>query len=306
MSINGIGFRSAQGYKTVNDIGRSKRDYESRLHRLQTGKRLNSASDNGAELSVAAKTNAAVVSNAMALRNINDGMYFIQSAEATLANMQDVLDKMKDVALQATSDTYSDDDRSETLDVQFQDLGKELQRAALTANYQGNAYFNSTNSNFNIQVRGSSSAESAIQIDLSALKATIGELGSRDGTATTTLASVLRDDSAPDGYLSTATGSGILTKEDAQTALTAIDAAKEDIYTRRNTIGVHYSRLQSAYESLSEQKTSDMVTAHKIEDADYATETREAHMSNVLHQASINTMKAIGQINVSAVNGLLS
>jgi flagellin len=303
MSINGIGFRSSQGFKTVNDIGRSKREYESRLHRLQTGKRLNSASDNGAELTVASSASANVVSNAMAMRNINDGMYFIQSAEATLENMEDVLDKMKTVAMQAVSDTYSDDDRAESLDVQFQDLGKELQRAAQTANYQGNSYFNnSTTTNFNIQVAGSSSSESSIQIDLTALQATIDKLGASAGTS---LSSVLRDDSAADGLLASATGSGILSQSDAEIALTAIDAAKEDIYAHRNTIGVHYSRLESAYESLSSQKTSDMVTAHKIEDADYATETREAHLSNVLHQASINTMKKIGQISISAVNGLL-
>ena len=119
-----------------NAIKRNDRDMTTAMERLSTGLRINSAGDDAAGLAISARMTSQVKGLEQAARNANDGIALLQVAEGAVSEISNMLGRMKELAVQASSGTYSDTDR-DALDLEFQELMREIDRIARNTEWNG-------------------------------------------------------------------------------------------------------------------------------------------------------------------------
>ena len=105
----GNNITALKGHNNLNKVNQLK---EKSLEKLTTGKRINSASDDAAGLSVSTKMNSKIKGMQMAARNVADGQALVQTAEGALGETTDILQRMRELAVQASNDTYGSDERT--------------------------------------------------------------------------------------------------------------------------------------------------------------------------------------------------
>ena len=171
------------------------------LERISSGMRVNRAADDAAGLSVASRMESDNRSLKQAIRNANDGVSMIQTAEGGLNEIYNILVRMRELSVQASTETYNSQDRSQ-MNVEFSSLMSEVQRIASLSNFNRRSLLRGGTTQFTLQVGINNNADSQIRINLSSLAATLGALG-----------------------LQGIQGSGITTLANAATAITAVDQA---------------------------------------------------------------------------------
>ena len=123
---------------TANALSKNERAMSQTMERLSTGSRINSASDDAAGLAIASKMTSQINGLNMAIRNANDGISMVQSADGALVEVSSMFQRMRELAVQSSSDTNSSTDRS-ALNLEFKALQSEVQRIS------GNTQFNGMN-----------------------------------------------------------------------------------------------------------------------------------------------------------------
>lgn len=124
-------------------LANNARGLDRAMQQLSTGKRINSAADDAAGLAIAAKLTSQVRGLNQAIRNANDGISMLQTAEGATNEITNMLQRMRELAVQSASETYTDDDR-DALDVEFQALVEEIDRVADTTVWNGEALLDGT------------------------------------------------------------------------------------------------------------------------------------------------------------------
>ena len=167
----------------------SGNDLDQAMERLSSGKRVNTAADDAAGLAIANRMTSQITGLNQSIRNANDGISLIQTAEGALDESTNVLQRMRELAIQAANGIYSDADRS-TLDAEVQQLKAELDRIADTTTFNGQPLLDGTLSNVTLQV----GSEEGDTIDLSVAAFDPSSLGGASGDivgrATTGLAAL--------------------------------------------------------------------------------------------------------------------
>jgi flagellin len=223
------------------------------MERLSTGKRINSARDDAAGLAIASNMTSQIRGMNQAIRNANDGISFAQTAEGALNEVTNMLQRVRELAVQGASGTYSDDDRA-NLQAEVEQLGAQIDDIVANTKFNGVGVFDASGVTVSIQT-GSGSAD---QTDL---------------TVT--------------GFdISAASGSDVGTATGATTALDDVDTALKAVATTRASLGAGQSRLESVVNNLSNQVTNLSDARSRIEDADYSVETTALARSQILSQAS--------------------
>jgi flagellin len=223
------------------------------MSRLSSGLRVNSAKDDAAGLAVASGMLTQAKGMDVAIRNANDGISMLQVADGALASMSDVLQRMRELAVQSLNGTYSDNDRLK-MDAEYQELAAELTRV------QDSALFNGTSI-----LQGA-----ALDVDL--------QVGANDGeviTITTT------------GLDTTDIDASDVQTGNATAALTAIDDALDALNTERAVYGASMSRLDNVVTNLRNGYEAQMSAYGRIMDADFARETANLSRAQVLQQAGV-------------------
>lgn len=119
-----------------NAIVKNNRDLSSAMQQLSTGRRINAASDDAAGLAITSRMTAAIRGLDQSIRNANDGISMIQTAEGALVEIGNMLQRMREISVQAANDTYSSEDRN-YLDLEFQQLKQEIGRIAENTEWNG-------------------------------------------------------------------------------------------------------------------------------------------------------------------------
>ena len=223
------------------------------MERLSTGKRINSAKDDAAGLAIASSMTSQIRGMNQAIRNANDGISFAQTAEGALGEVTNMLQRVRELAVQSASGTYSDDDRA-NLQAEVEQLGEQIDDIVANTKFNGVAVFGSADVTVDIQT-GS---------------------GSGDQTTLTVTAFDVSD----------ASGSDISTASGADTALTDVDDALKAIATTRASLGAGQSRLESVVNNLTNTVTNLSDARSRIEDADFSAETTNLAKAQILSQAS--------------------
>jgi flagellin len=240
-------------------LSQNRTDLESAMARLASGKRLNSASDDAAAASVAAKMKGDIRSTDVAVRNINDGISLFQTVDGASSEVENILIRMREVALQMTNGTYSDGDRVNA-NKEFVALTAEIERIATKSAFNRVAFAGGTVTGIKIQ---SGAAEDD---NLAATALTLPDL--RTGASNLAVSGVA---------ISSATA--------AAAAVTAVDAAiikvagfRADTGATINRLGFALSNAQNVSQRLQEALSG-------LEDADYAAESAALARGMVLAQA---------------------
>jgi flagellin len=219
------------------------------LQRLSSGLRVNSAKDDAAGLAIADRMNAQVKGINVAIRNANDGISLAQTAEGALSTVTDVLQRMRELAVQAQNGSNGTSDRA-NLDTEFQQLSSEITRISQQTKFNGTA------------IVGSGAGAQVFQV------------GANNGdTLTITTAAV-----------ATVTGA-VTSAAAASTALAAIDSALDTITTNRATYGAVMSRFEFAISNLQITGENQAAARGRIVDADFAAETANLSRAQILQQA---------------------
>ena len=252
--------------KTQNSLGKS-------VERLSSGLRVNSARDDAAGLAISMKLTAHVRSLNQAVRNAQDGISVVQTAEGGLNEIHNILTRMKELATQAANGVLSDSDRT-ALNNEFADLKTEITRISDTLEFNGRKLINGDLSvtGVSLQVGSNNTVNDRITID----KTTFNDIDASSIGLTQTVSSI--DQVA-----------------NAQSMLTLVDSAIAQVSTRRGTLGGVQNRLDSTIANL--EITSENLSAanSRIRDADFAVETANLTRSQILLQAGI---ASLSQANV--------
>jgi len=237
------------------------------MERLSTGKRINSAKDDAAGIAIASSMTSQIRGMNQAIRNANDGMSMAQTADGALNEVTNMLQRIRELAVQSASGTYGDDDRA----------NMQVEVSALTTqitNVLSNTQFNKVN-----LYTGDAGDSGDVPIPTGS--------GSAD-TVTVSFAEI---------DLSDATSLDISDAGDASDALDTLDTAITTVNTARAGFGAAQSQLQSVVTNLSDNVTNLSNARSGIEDADFGAESTNLAKAQILAQAST---AMLAQANQSA------
>ena len=274
----------------------SRAEMEQAMERLSSGKRINSAMDDAAGLTIAHSLDAKVSSLNMAARNANDAVSLINLAEGALDEVTTMLIRMRELSTQAINGTYGSTDRT-NLDLEYQALADEITRISDNTFFNGIAVIGTAQS-MNFQV-GHNSTDI---ISLTTIDTAAEVLGSTDivGSAGTTTYYIDDISLANTGTGSTTVATGA-TINGAVHALARIDKAISDVDNYRATLGATANRLQHSANNLYTRVENQMAAKSRIEDADFAVESANLARAQVLQQAGT---AMLAQANASTQNVL--
>ncbi len=245
------------------------------MQRLSSGLRVNSAKDDAAGLAIAERMNSQIRGMNVAIRNANDGISMAQVAEGGLSTVGDMLQRMRELAVQATNSTNTTSDLV-SLNKEYTQLSEEISRTLTSGvKFNGVAILDSTAA-FDFQV-GANSGQT--------IQVTSGNI-SLNGDATIT---AVRSGSAASA-LDTAANSGNASRIDA------IDSALKTISERRASLGAVQSRFENTVSFLQNAVENQSAARGRIMDADFATETANLSRSQILQQAGTAMIAQANQL----------
>jgi len=238
------------------------------LEKLASGYRINKAGDDAAGLAISEKLRSNIRSMKQATRNANDGVSLVQVAEGAMNEISNILVRMRELSIQASSDTISDPERS-YVDKEVQSLKAEIDRIANSTEFNGVKLLNRSSPDLDIQIGIHNDAKNDRFIFDTADKAsTLADLGIGD--------------------------IGTIKKLDAQENLEKIDAAMSKLSGNRANLGALQNRLASTINNLNIYSENLSAAQSRIRDTDVAEETSELTRANILTQATISVL---GQAN---------
>ena len=239
------------------------------MQQLSTGKRINSASDDAAGLSISTRLTSQINGLNQAVRNANDGISLLQTAEGATDEITNMLQRMRELSVQSMNGTYSSNDRT-SMNTEFSQLYNEIQRVANTTQWNG----------FNV-LDGTLGGSGTVTF----------KVGSQQASATIISATIKSFDP---GAATAATVSGmsglksgsIETVAGASAMLTAIITAISGVNGVRSTIGAKVNRLQFTVDNLTNISTNLSASRSQIQDVDYSMATSNLAKSQVIQQAA--------------------
>jgi flagellin len=267
----------AQNAMSVNN-----RSMDKAMQQLSTGKRINSAADDAAGLAISNKMTSQIRGLNQAVRNANDGISMLQTAEGATQEITNMLQRMRELAVQAANDTYTASDRS-ALNAEVTSLSAEITRIADNTEWNGMKLFTAT------------SAGSAGGIGTSGVVTLqVGTGGTSGNQFTVTLNDI--DSALGLSGISLSTSSG------ATAALSTLDDAIASVDTDRATFGATMNRLTYAIDNLTNISQNAQASRSRIMDTDYAQATTELARSQIIQQAATAMLAQANQAPQSVLS----
>ena len=234
------------------------------VQRLSSGLRVNSAKDDAAGLAIAERMNSQVRGMNVAIRNANDGISMAQVAEGALGKVSDMLQRMRELAVQSANATNSDGDRA-NLDEEYKQLAAEITRMITGTRFNG------------ADILAASAGTQTFQIGA--------------GTTTEDTITINSGDVASDPAVDAVVTGDVLDATNSRTAMDNIDTLLTTINSQRAIWGAAQNRFEAIISSLQVSSENQAAARSRIMDADFAAETAALTRAQVLQQAG-NAMLA--------------
>lgn len=257
-----------------HSLGRTNNSLGGTLERISSGLRINRAKDDAAGLGVSTNLTAKMKSVRQGVRNAMDASSIVAVAEGATNEVVDVVQRMRELAVQSSSETLDDDERAYIQD-EFAALRTEIDRVSTATEFNGLVLTDGTNTQLDAQVGANNDTASRITMDFGDLGATT--LGITGGV---TLASV--------------TG--------AQSAIDTIDTALDTLNGYRSDYGSAGQRLDTAISHGEEYGGQLESAVSRIRDADFAFETTELTKQQILQASGVAALAQAKNMNASVVN----
>lgn len=259
LGSNIVALRGANNLNKVNEL-KSKS-----LEKLSTGKRINSASDDAAGMSVATKLDSKIRGLQMAVRNTLDGASMVETAESVLGEVTDILQRLRELCVQTANDTYGDDERDKTK-VEMDELVSELDRIADSTKFNGKKLLDGSAAGLVLQV-GSDNGDT-LELDFPSVASDILGVDNLD----------------------------ISTSANAQDSIDTLDAALSSLMDERSRLGATINRLSYTASNLNTMIES-MSSAHsRVIDTDMASEMMNFTKNNILSQSGTSMLSQAMQM----------
>jgi flagellin len=266
------------------NLNRASDALSTSMTRLSSGLKINSAKDDAAGLQISNRMTSQIRGQTMAIKNANDAISIAQTAEGAMQEQTNILQRMRELALQSRNDSNTVDDR-DALDKEFQSMTKELDRiAASTQLNNKNLLDGSTTTAMVFQVGSNTGSDNQISITLTDAMDTTGALSALASKAIT--------------------GDATQIEANFSGAMTAIDEALKNINTTRDDLGAVQNRLTSTIANLQNINENAEAARGRVQDTDFAAETAQLTKQQTLQQASTSVLAQANQLP-SAVLKLL-
>lgn len=249
------------------NIRKSGLEQDTEFHRLSSGKRITKGADDPAGLAIGTRLEAHLRGYRQATRNANSSVSLVQTAEGSLNEVSNILVRLRELSVQAASDTYGDLER-ELIDKEYQSLVEEVDRIAQSTMFNGTSLLNGENDTgeMRFQVGAFGGDENAISYDVNAIKATASHLG--------------------------IDGLGVSDKDSAVDSLDTVDEALTFVAEYRAHLGAIQSRVQSTVNHLEEMTINQDKARAQFLDADIPETVSNLASISVLQQAGISSLAA--------------
>jgi len=246
------------------NLGNNKLNLDNNLRKLSSGERITRAADDAAGLAISEKLKGHIRGLRQARRNSDDGISLIQTAEGGLSEISNIIVRLRELAVQAASDTVGDTERGFS-DIEFQQLKDEINRISKGSEFNGRKLLDGTGGMVEIQVGiHNDPTQDRIKFDSTSSDATIESLG--------------------------LIGETIAGKEGAQLSLERLDSALVRVNGVRANLGALQNRLQSTSTNLAVTDENFSAANSRIRDVDVAAETADLAKNNILNQASVSVL----------------
>lgn len=252
-----MGEWNAFGMAFYNNYNRNFKAMNKAMLRISSGYRINSAADDAAGLAISEKMRAQIRGLNMAAKNIQDGISLVQTAEGALHETHAIVQRMRELAVQASNDTLTDQDRK-LLDIEYQELKKEITRISTDTEFNTKTLLDGSHKDNPLKLQVGANSGQAIDVYIGQVDtATLG----------------LKD-------------SSIATRDKANEAIVEMDDALYKVSSERARLGAYSNRLEHAYNV--NVNTAENLTAaeSRIRDADIAKEMMNMVKASILMQAS--------------------
>lgn len=252
------------------NLGRTHDGMDRSLARLSSGYRINQAADDAAGLAISENLKGNIRGLKQASRNAEDGISLVQVAEGGLQEVSNMLIRLRELGVQAASDTIGDIERK-FLDVEYQQLKSEIQRVSEVTTFNGRDLLNGTGGVIDMQIGTHNDPfKDRISFNSSAANSTLESLSM--------------------------TAESLASKEQAQQSLSIVDSAMTSVNAMRANFGAMQNRLNSTIANLAVSHENLSAANSRIRDADIAEETAELTRHNIMLNAGV---AALGQANSS-------
>ena len=273
-----MGFRintnvaSMQAQSSLNKVNRESQES---FAKLSSGQRITKAADDAAGLAISEKLKAEIRSAQQANRNVNDGVSLVQVAEGGLNETSNILVRMRELAIQSSSDTVGDSERG-MANLEYQQLKSEMDRISQVTEFNGKKLLNGSDNTIDFQVgTGADEFKDRISLDTSVINSGIEAMGVE--------------------------GVDVSSKEGAQSSLGALDSAIEKVSGQRAVLGSLQNRLTSTSNNLQVYTENMSAANSRIRDVDYAEESAKQARNQILTSAGTSVL---AQANMSSQNAL--
>ena len=253
------------------------------MARLSSGLRVNSAKDDAAGLAIAERMTSQIRGMNVGMRNANDGISMAQTAEGALGKVGEIFQRMRELAIQSTNATNSDSDK-ESLDTEYEELAKEVQRVFSSTTFNGKAILGDDAGDLMFQVGANVTPDNQITIKTSQMT-TLDAITDVVGTDTSALAR-----SEING-----------TADEVLDVIELIDLAIGAVSSERSVLGASQSRFESAISYLQISTENQSASRSRIMDADFAQETANLSRAQILSQAGSAMLAQANQLPQSVM-----
>ncbi len=273
-----MGFRINTNVSSIaaqRSLAVNNRDTESNLSKLSSGSRITKAADDAAGLAISEKMKAGIRSMKQADRNANDGISMVQTAEGGLNEVSSILTRMRELAVQTSSDTVGDVERNMT-NMEYQNLKLELERISQVTEFNGKKLLSGEGGSYDFQIGVNNDAfQDRIVYDSAQVNSRLDGLGVQE--------------------------LDVSTKQGSQESLASLDSAIEKVSSNRAFLGAIQNRLVSTSNNLQVNVENLSAANSRIRDVDYAEATAKKATNDILGAASTSVL---AQANMSSQGAL--
>jgi len=260
--------------KAANASNSAAKALGTAMERLSTGKRINSAKDDAAGLAISTSMTSQIKGMSQGIRNANDGISLAQTAEGAASEVTNMLQRVRELAVQGSSGTYQTSDRT-AMQSEVTNLTQQIGDVLANTKFNGNALFSTT-------------AGTDVTFDI--------QTGANNGD-TVTLTST-----AIDGTNISATALDVTTAAASTTTIDNVDLALADVNANRAARGAGQNRLDSAVNNLTNNVANLSDARSRIEDTDYSAESTQMAKAQILSQASTAMIAQANQSQQSVLS----
>jgi flagellin len=279
------------------NVGRSTREVQASSEKLSSGSRINKAADDAAGLAISENLRANIRSLSQAKRNANDGVSLLNVAESGLMESSNMIVRLRELAIQAASDTIGDQERG-YLDQEFLQLKSEINRIASSTEYNGTLLLTGDNKvGDELTTRANSFP---LEVQVGAKYFAGADALDQANPVNTIKIDFAKINGFTHGENSLSLGEGeegarVMDKKSAQATIGMVDDAMQKLNSHRAYIGSVQNRLQSVINNLDTRVQADSETRSRITDTDFAEESATMTQATIIQKAGTSMLASANQ-----------